>query len=510
MRLRLPRISSCLILSTGLLIASNAHALDTFMVGPRAVGMAGANVASVNNTTAQYYNPAAFAFFGHEAEEAAEESEETATDNNNLARKKWGVDLDFGAGYRQHNNFGEYIDDLENIDLDLLSTTGVEDSSDLADIIAIANSLQGLDAPGNGITATVNSGLGIRFHNYGIGFREFAQVSGQVLDVDTANLGIEVDTTIAGDIGTVTMPAAYDTATYDFQVFTTDQVNTLLATLGGDTAENREAVKRLDYTAYSEGFATSDVAGLVEVLDTTLNQSGTGSIDDNTTTVRLAGVGFVEVPVSYGHIINDWLAVGANLKLMRGRVYGNQVAVFGENSGDIIDQTDDFYEETTTFGVDVGVMARFEKMQAGAVIRNLNGPTFDAPTIVVNGQTITFSDVKLDPQLAVGAAYIPFETLTIEIDFDITKNETIIPDYDTQNLSLGLEWDAFRFVALRAGVYKNTAESDIGWVYTAGLGINMWATRLDLAGVFSEDSQQFDNEDIPEEVKVALQLSVDF
>jgi hypothetical protein len=153
-------------------------------------------------------------------------------------------------------------------------------------------------------------------------------------------------------------------------------------------------------------------------------------------------------------------------------------------------------------------------LACGLVGRNLNSPKFDGFTksITVNNQatTVTAEDVTIHPQAAAGLAFMPFETLTLEADVDLTKNKTAFTSYETQNLAFGLEWDAFRFLALRAGVYKNLAESDIGWVYTAGLGLNLWAIRLDVAGAFSDKKEQFDNEDYPKESRVSAQLSVDF
>jgi hypothetical protein len=119
-------------------------------------------------------------------------------------------------------------------------------------------------------------------------------------------------------------------------------------------------------------------------------------------------------------------------------------------------------------------------------------------------------DVKIKPQATAGIAFIPFETLTIEADYDLTKNETVLTDYKTQNFSAGLEWDAFRFLAFRAGTYKNMAESDTGWVYTAGLGLNLWAARLDFAAAMSPDKVQFDGEEVPKLVKASAQFSIDF
>jgi len=123
---------------------------------------------------------------------------------------------------------------------------------------------------------------------------------------------------------------------------------------------------------------------------------------------------------------------------------------------------------------------------------------------------LSVDSVTLKPQAVAGIAFIPFETLTLEVDYDLTENETVATEYKTQNFSAGLEWDAFRSLALRVGTYKNMSESDTGWVYTAGLGLNLWAVRLDVAAAASPDKVEYDGEEVPKLAKVSAQLSVDF
>ena len=54
------RIAATLLAGCGL---GAGMAEESFIVGPRALGMAGAQTASVKDVQAQYYNPAAFGFF---------------------------------------------------------------------------------------------------------------------------------------------------------------------------------------------------------------------------------------------------------------------------------------------------------------------------------------------------------------------------------------------------------------------------------------------------------------
>jgi hypothetical protein len=57
---------------------------------------------------------------------------------------------------------------------------------------------------------------------------------------------------------------------------------------------------------------------------------------------------------------------------------------------------------------------------------------------------------------------------------------------------------------------KNLAQDDIGMMYTAGLGISLWAFRIDAAGAMSKDKTTFDGKDYPRELRGAVQLAVDF
>lgn len=478
------RATAALAAVPALLAAAPAAALDTHFVGARGQAMAGANTASTDGTDAQYYNPAAFGFFG--MRDAF--GDQLQVDNNNLGRKTAGLGVDAGAGYRLNGQAATFADRIASTDLGSL-TDGIDNQSELEKVVQLTHDLAGIDDPGTGFTADATAGAALRMGSFGLGFRGMAQAVGQVDELDTSNLGVA-----SFNLGGTT-----DDNTV--KVLTSDQQSTLSGSgFSGDDIES------IDYAIRQSDVDTSNLDQAVDLLAAA--NSGTGSLDQNQTSVTFRGFGVAEIPVTYGYAFNEHLSVGGNLKFMRGRVYGNQVLVFDENNDDVVAKTDEKYEESDRFGVDAGLMFRMAHFQLGVVGRNLNGPTFDGFTDPDTGRT--YDDVTIDPQARAGIAFIPFNTLTLEADYDLTENDTLLEDYATQFASVGLEWDVLRFLALRAGAYDNQAEDDIGVVYTAGLGLNLWAVRADLAAAMSAETTEVDGEKTPSEARASLEVSFDF
>ncbi|MBI5554423.1 MAG: conjugal transfer protein TraF [Elusimicrobia bacterium] len=484
-----------------MVLPAKLFAEDKYLVGSRAMGMAGANVACTNDNSAQYYNPAAFGFFGMHGKESKVEGR-FDTDNNNLASKDWRFEVHAGAGYRLHENLSELLNDLNDINTTLLSTNSVKSEADVKNLVKTTEILNRLDEKGNAITMDANAGTSIGFGHMALGAYGFLQANARVLTVDTTNLGIKGSIDLDTELLTIT-PAGYTGEAPS--LFTLAQQAQLTA-----AGFNADSIKKLDYVARQAGIDAGTLQGTIDILASvesqTTGSTPGGDLENNTTSAELRAFGYTEIPLSYGHAFNENFSIGGNIKMMRGRVYGKEVVVFNKDSSDILEDATKSYKETTTFGVDLGAMYRIKRFNLGLVARNINSPEFDGPT--VSGKV--FPDVTIDPSLTAGIAFIPYEGFTLETDYDLTKNETVFPDYNTRNLSIGAEWLFLRFLALRAGAYKNTAESDIGWVYTAGLGLNLIGLRLDLGGAYSANQGEFDGNKFPVETRVMLQFSLDY
>ena len=488
-----------------LLFPGSGYCIDKYFSGSRALGMAGSNVASAKDNAAQFYNPAAFGFFGRGGPEGegktnkrVKSKSQLREDNNNLGGNSWRIQAASGVGVRLHEDLPQLLDDLSSIKYKDISAAGVSSQSALQNLVDFSDILSKLDDPGNAVTMDSNGGMSFGLGHFAIGGYYSLQANARVTEVDKTNLGLNYfGANLSADI------AANAPGDGSRLVISNAQRDQLVAV--GFTLP---AIESIDLAARNVGLTAEQTQRAVNLLEKigVATDAIPGTLANNTTSAELRGFGMAEVPLSYGWALNDNLSVGGNIKAMVGRVYASQVLVFDTESGEVLNDITNDYAESTTFGVDLGVLYRIKMWQAGLVCRNANSPKFDGPTI--RGRT--YEDVTIDPGLTAGLAFIPFERLTLETDYDLTKNETAYPGYDTQYLSFGAEWMLLDFLALRAGMYGNQAESDIGWMYTAGLGMSVWGVRFDLAGAMAAETAEFDGQKYPVEARAMAQLSFGF
>ena len=146
----------------GLVCASAASAGEFTFVGSRYQGMGGAGVATVNDSFATYWNPAAL---------ATAQSYDAAMNFDMNASVE-------GDALSIMDNIKDDIDDLDLDDLyDQLRATGTLAANDEDDVEALRDELEKLGQDGIGISGTGSTGLNLRWEQYAVFSRFQADIA---------------------------------------------------------------------------------------------------------------------------------------------------------------------------------------------------------------------------------------------------------------------------------------------------------------------------------------------
>ncbi|MBI5789165.1 MAG: conjugal transfer protein TraF [Candidatus Schekmanbacteria bacterium] len=502
-------LSGFIFVFCSLLFLAKVQAEQWQIVGPRALGMGGAHVAVVNDATAAYWNPASYGFFGRGEKDKDEHPDKT-----------WGTDVNFGVGVQLQGEMVKEVNDVLDYDFDALSTkadVGGITLADLDDFTKMVAEIKDLQNNKIGVNVMGNLVVAARIKNFGIGAYGLSEL-GADPNIDTVNFGITPTSGLETPITEIAgLGAALGGAAYTPTVLTPAQRATLIATIddmdlltgtGWTTAQATDAVNALDDALNTAGITSvsdQDVAAFENIAQVANNlvtaTGGGGNLSDNNTTVLFKGAAVLEVPLTYGYAISDNLSIGGNLKYMQGVVYQKTIKVFDQDKDDFFKNAYDDYTRSSTFGVDLGLLAKLGDFRLGVVGRNLNTPEFDA---VGSGK------YQLDSQVRAGVAYMPAKWLTLALDADLLKNNTPFANFDSQNIGAGIELRVLNFLVLRGGIYNNIAMSNSDPVYTAGLGFNFWGVNLDLGAAVSSETSDLDGNKIPQEVRAEAAFSLQY
>jgi len=501
-------------LSVLTMLSATAHAGEWQILGPKALGMGGAHVAVSSDAHANYWNPAAYGFFGMNDQI-----------KDDYSKRKWSAVASAGAGVQVHEDLGEQIDKLTAYDFDTLTDSTLQ-PSEVKDFIGLVNQLKEFNENNKrAVTILTDAGLSIQVGHFGVGVIGLGQISGKG-DIDTVNIAP------IGTVGTLTIdqftnPANYgcsggcpgDADNNGLLAAQKTELNTYFSTLGWTSTQSDNFINAVDNGLEASGMtASSDTISQIETTAAvaTIAAGAGGSIDDNESSVNFKGQGIIEVPLTYGRAINNNLAIGGNLKFMKGRTYDVEVPAFDKDFSDLLDDAKDNYEESTAVGVDLAALYRMGDLRFGIVGRNLNSPKFDVKRYTYDFLNNVYNspisvDITEDPQVRAGIAYKPLPILTLAADYDLTENDTTVSDdYKSRNIALGAELDLLKFLQLRAGMYKNLSENDMGNIYTAGLGLNLYLFNLDAGVSWASEKVTLDGDDYPKEVRGELALSMLF
>jgi hypothetical protein len=359
----------------------------------------------------------------------------------------------------------------------------------------------------------VSLGGGVAYHDYGAGASIEALDSNGFLDTldrvnsnvnnlsnaDIANLqkGIGIIKGMNGDAAEA-LPQLYLSAQisqFGFGIFGSSDG---IATAQVDTAHDQLIFKdqTLGYAKYdpsTQGWVASNAADYQ-------SSSIEYAIDNGLTYLDTRGYGLVEVPIAYGHkfeLSGGNLMVGGALKYMRGVTYTEKIKIDGDDDATSIKRE----QTTNNIGIDIGlayVPSFSNDLTFGLVGKNLNSPKFN----FVDG-----TDVKISPMVRFGVAYNILDSLEFAADVDLTKNETLRYDVDSQMLGGGLNYHPTSWFALRGGLMSNLDSNDpADLIYTAGIGIGFKWLQIDISAQMSDSSTTVDGEKVPEYAKANIAL----
>jgi hypothetical protein len=386
------------IIAALILAPALSQAAQFAVVGPRALGMGGASVAAVNDSTAVYWNPAALAQFQK-------------------------VDIRIPAGLALHDHVG--LRDTWN-EINAIYNAGIYDATTAARLNQL---LTDLDKPETGADVDAHAGL--------------------LASIPLGKIAI-------------------------------------------------------GFSALSIGYA-----GMYPTIDTYHNDTGVPptvpleSIALNNSAVTGISLVSAEPGVALALSLGDKLFIGANAKMMSVKTYVNSEYMRTGDFSNFINNLDASETSSSEGSIDAGIMlAPSDRFSIGVVGRYLNSPTFPvkgyrAVKVPSGGRydvTAQFGsgEIELEPQYRAGAAIRLSKQITVTADYDLSKNKTLTPGYEDQTAAAGIEICLPKeIVSLRGGLYKNTADKDSNLTYTAGVGVRIFAFRVDVAGAYDFNEREY-------------------
>ncbi|MDT8451295.1 MAG: conjugal transfer protein TraF [Gammaproteobacteria bacterium] len=215
------------------------------------------------------------------------------------------------------------------------------------------------------------------------------------------------------------------------------------------------------------------------------------TIDDPTyNLLNIVGAQTTEVGFSIARsfeLMEKKVSIGLTPKIVNVEAvkYSESISLPDTGLDNLTDDIQDLGDFTT---LDLGmVMAVSDNVRVGVTVKNLMTEEMSFQTTDANNVTTT-TTLLFDTQLKVGVAYSG-DVLTLGADLDLTENDSIVSTgtvtgLKRQNLSLGMEFNAFDYAQLRLGMIKNMADgissADKEALYTAGVGLWL-GFNLDLA-----------------------------
>ncbi len=235
--------------------------------------------------------------------------------------------------------------------------------------------------------------------------------------------------------------------------------------------------------------SSTDLANLQAVSDTLATLAVTDPLTSDPTLesaidARFAGI--QEVGLSLAREVNiggHAVAIGITPKYVKAETYDFRFGDETDPTTTSLDEADIDLDngklDDSGFDLDIGIAMDYGNgWKTGLVIKNLIGQEF---------KTIRGNLFEIKPQVRAGVSHQQ-EWYTVAFDLDLIENDPIIKDSitgkgfdkETQYAGLGVEFDAWDMIQVRAGYRLNMSDSDTS-IVTAGLGLSPFGVHVDVA-----------------------------
>ena len=376
--------------------------------------------------------------------------------------------------------------------------------------------------------------FGIRFGHLGVSINSLGSVAASpAIDQKDILLNDGTGLTFGTNTTTVYTSLTTDLMTAIQNANIATDLQTVLGITG--TYTEKQLADIMINTFLDNGYSYAQVKNAVEVMGSNMGSvaefiqgvtPGNGIYSDNKTRVMAEMAAFSEAAVGYGFDIFHGVSLGANLKVIEGTTAQTGVFVLEEDAGfgGIIKDAWGNKKFSTNLGVDFGALVNFSDLFQGEVLfnpvigftaKNINSPKFKRPE-TPSGWALSWNseDYKLKPQYRIGASVNPWKRVTIAVDLDLSKNETTLQDYKSQQLSAGVEIltanDIFFKLPVRFGVNKNLAESNAPMYLTAGFATIGRDVTFELAAAVGTGTEKVNGNNIPNAMALSMSFTTFF
>ena len=170
------------------------------------------------------------------------------------------------------------------------------------------------------------------------------------------------------------------------------------------------------------------------------------------------------------------LAVGMSAKFLLVEAYGYADPL---RSAEVkVDR--DGRKTGSQFAFDIGVLKEIGVWKLALVAKNIIPERYDYGS--------SGDEFKIEPQLRAGFAYQSRYSV-LELDIDLMENDPVGFALPSQIAAFGWEWQAWRWLALRAGYQQNLTGDEAAYG-SLGLGVIFGETvHLDVAGIAGEEGE---------------------